>query len=479
MFSLAPVTVAGASLSALHSAPDPAVLPPGLAVVGPVDSVAKGPPALAGLGSSLGFPGGSSALAQNLALTMPVDTPLLAPSAPSAPPPPPPLFPLLARAGAAPVASSLPTAAGTPASPRVPVSSISRLAPSTGGPMGSGLHTTPELFELLTSGAMSLRTSQALPHLESLQQSCWKPTVSMVPLHDAVDSSLASLSTVAVLASVPPDPRPRNAGEHPHILSPGVFPSPTEGQKGDKKKRRRAMKKAPQAPKRSKTAYIMYSMNVRDEVKRELGDQAPVTSVITRIAEKWRQLSDHDRRPWQAQAELDRTRYKEELQNYDGPLKVPNRRKKKTPDMPKRAMSAFLEYAKIMRPKLKLKYPDQKNTEISKMLGTTWKNMEEEEKQPFKARAAAEGERYHEQMREYRAGTFSHHAEEENKPEEEVPGLNSEPLEEDIPATMVPRSGPVPFNSMAPPETDSLDAAAHELGLSSEAVGPLGHSRGI
>lgn len=54
---------------------------------------------------------------------------------------------------------------------------------------------------------------------------------------------------------------------------------------------------------------------------------------------------------------------------YDGPLKVPNKRAKKDPLAPKRAMSAFLHFSQSMRPRLRETYPEAKNMDMSKMLG--------------------------------------------------------------------------------------------------------------
>ena len=54
---------------------------------------------------------------------------------------------------------------------------------------------------------------------------------------------------------------------------------------------------------------------------------------------------------------------------YEGPLKVANKRAKKDPSAPKRAMSAFLHFSQSMRPRLRNTYPDAKNMDMSKMLG--------------------------------------------------------------------------------------------------------------
>ncbi len=74
------------------------------------------------------------------------------------------------------------------------------------------------------------------------------------------------------------------------------------------------------------------------------------------IAELWRPLSHEQKSPWVAMSSQDKARYDQEMAYYDGLLRVPNKRAKKDPDEPKRAMPAFFFYSQENRPKIKVGY---------------------------------------------------------------------------------------------------------------------------
>jgi len=164
------------------------------------------------------------------------------------------------------------------------------------------------------------------------------------------------------------------------------------------KKKRRMQKKAPGAPKRGKSAYIMYSMDKREEIKARLPKDTSVTDVMKAIAKEWAQLNDRERQPWVQLAEADKQRYEEEMATYDGPLRVPNKRAKKHPDAPKRAASAFLFYSKIYRPKLKEDHPGLKNTDVSRELGLRWAKLSAKDRKPYVAQEKADRARYKKEM---------------------------------------------------------------------------------
>eukprot|EP00752_Nemacystus_decipiens_P014670 g13066.t1 len=122
------------------------------------------------------------------------------------------------------------------------------------------------------------------------------------------------------------------------------------------------------------------------------------------IAARWRELGEAEKAEWTAKAALDKDRYEQELAMYDGPLKVPNKRAKKDPLAPKRAMSAFLHFSQSMRPRLRETYPEAKNMDMSKMLGQEWNRMSEEEKEPYKTKANDDTMRYREAMSVWKDG---------------------------------------------------------------------------
>lgn len=173
--------------------------------------------------------------------------------------------------------------------------------------------------------------------------------------------------------------------------------------KANGKPGKRSQKKAPGAPKRGRSPYICFTMEKRLEIKASLPPTAKVTEIMQKIAEAWRALSDDEKIPWVEKAAADKARYEEEKLSYRGPLRVKNRRAKKNPDAPKRAMSGFLFFSQIRRSELKAEYPELKNTDISKLLGEEWKKMSDDIKNPFLNKGISDRERYREEMKGWTA----------------------------------------------------------------------------
>jgi HMG (high mobility group) box len=86
------------------------------------------------------------------------------------------------------------------------------------------------------------------------------------------------------------------------------------------------------------------------------------------------------------------------MAKYTGPMHVPNKRIKKPLGAPKRAMSSFLSFSQLMRPEIRLQYPNMKNTDVSSVLADKWHEATEEEKRPHIERELKDREKYHEDM---------------------------------------------------------------------------------
>ncbi|KAG5189238.1 high mobility group box domain-containing protein [Tribonema minus] len=176
-------------------------------------------------------------------------------------------------------------------------------------------------------------------------------------------------------------------------------------------KRKRLFKKAPGAPTRARSAYVLFSLSKRQEVKAGLPEGSKVTEIMRRVAALWREMTEDQRSEWHAKAAEDKQRYQDELTTYQGPLKIPNKRAhkamfeqpqpayeangrakraKKDPRAPKRPMSAFLYYSQVMRPRLKEQYPDAKAQDVSKILGEQWARMGPDDKKVYNTKAEHE-----------------------------------------------------------------------------------------
>mmetsp|Transcript_53254 Transcript_53254/g.159444 ORF Transcript_53254/g.159444 Transcript_53254/m.159444 type:complete len:425 (+) Transcript_53254:138-1412(+) len=232
----------------------------------------------------------------------------------------------------------------------------------------------------------------------------------------------------------------------------GLTALPTaKGKRRRKKKGPTTFKKAPQAPKRFKSSYIFFSMakvsptaahstrltlslirvftfsfpwfakNVSHNVfylKMEDMKKSgvKVTNNSTHIAEMWKNLPDLERKKWDEIAKKDKVRFMAEKALYTGPWQVPSKRKKKDPSAPKRPMSAFLFFSQGKRQELKEQNPDLKNTEISTRLGEMWKQLSDEDRQPFIDTEAREREKYKKEMAAWRSQRVSEEqAEKERK----------------------------------------------------------------
>ncbi|KAI8144095.1 high mobility group box domain-containing protein [Fennellomyces sp. T-0311] len=70
------------------------------------------------------------------------------------------------------------------------------------------------------------------------------------------------------------------------------------------------------------------------------------------------------------------------------------RRSKKDKTGPKRGLSAYMFFSQEQRPKVKEDNPDANFGTIGKILGEKWKNMTDDEKAPYNAKADADKKRY-------------------------------------------------------------------------------------
>lgn len=122
------------------------------------------------------------------------------------------------------------------------------------------------------------------------------------------------------------------------------------------------------------------------------------------MSEAWKSLAPEDREEWELKAEADRARYEEEKANYKGPWKIPahNKRSTKDPSAPKRPMSAFLAYSNSRRAGLKRQNPKATNSDLSKMLSKSWKELDGEERAKYMEQEAALRTKYKADMAVWR-----------------------------------------------------------------------------
>eukprot|EP00049_Salpingoeca_infusionum_P002687 m.58900 g.58900 ORF g.58900 m.58900 type:complete len:215 (+) comp11734_c0_seq1:798-1442(+) len=177
--------------------------------------------------------------------------------------------------------------------------------------------------------------------------------------------------------------------------------------KKEKKQRRRRRKKDPNKPRGALTPYMCFSKHVRPSIQ-EAHPGAGVTDIAKIIGQKWRGLTDDEKKPFQELAVKDRARYNAQMKDYtptpgyeDGGRG--RKRKQKDPNAPKKPKSAYFIYAEERRPDLRAANPNGKISEIAKLTGEAWRGMTAEEKQPYFDEAARLKQDYDIKVAEYKA----------------------------------------------------------------------------
>lgn len=89
---------------------------------------------------------------------------------------------------------------------------------------------------------------------------------------------------------------------------------PKEGTgKGKAKKQ-----KDPNAPKKPRSAYILFCQKNREKAKKECGADTKPSAVMAQLGAMWNKLSEKAKKPFLKEAEEDKKRYEEEKAAYDG-----------------------------------------------------------------------------------------------------------------------------------------------------------------
>ncbi|XP_068302747.1 uncharacterized protein [Pyrus communis] len=86
----------------------------------------------------------------------------------------------------------------------------------------------------------------------------------------------------------------------------------------------------------------------------------------------------------------------------DGSKKKKLKKKRKDPNAPKRAMSAFMFFSNMERHNVKRENPGIAFADVGRVLGEKWKKMSVEEKEPYEARSRQDKERYNDEISGYK-----------------------------------------------------------------------------
>ncbi|KAL9242921.1 hypothetical protein vseg_016878 [Gypsophila vaccaria] len=211
-----------------------------------------------------------------------------------------------------------------------------------------------------------------------------------------------------------------------------------EADKGTKKSKK---EKDPLKPKHPVGAFFLYSSERRAAL---LGEGKKLLEASKIIGEEWKNMTDDQKRPYEEVAKVNKEKYQEELELYkqkkdeetanlkkeeEELMKIHKveamqllKKKEKTeniikktkdlkkkqkeekvvdPNKPKRPTSSYFMFCKEERKNLLNEKPDLNNSTITALISMKWKEMSEDEKKIWNAKAAEGMEAYKKELEEY------------------------------------------------------------------------------
>ena len=166
--------------------------------------------------------------------------------------------------------------------------------------------------------------------------------------------------------------------------------------------------KDPNAPKKL-SAYILYCQDKRSEIKESNPSLKP-TDVTKRLGVCWKACTPNTKGRYTTKASNIKAMYEQKMKEYKRPsdeellgleVNKPKGKKLKDPDAPKRPLSAFILYCQDSRDKIKEANPEMKPSDVTRELGTTWKQLSDKTKSKYQKKADKLKEEYLEAMKDY------------------------------------------------------------------------------
>jgi len=147
-------------------------------------------------------------------------------------------------------------------------------------------------------------------------------------------------------------------------------------------------------------------MCYEEHKKKYPNEQVQVTEISKKCSQKWKTMSDDEKRRFFELAQKDAERYQAEVAAYGGDEVMRKRKRaKKDPNAPKRALSAFFFFSNEKRQEVQQSHPEWKVGQIAQELGRNWKSITESDREIYDKKAHNDKERYAEEMRLYRIAT--------------------------------------------------------------------------
>jgi uncharacterized short protein YbdD (DUF466 family) len=165
-------------------------------------------------------------------------------------------------------------------------------------------------------------------------------------------------------------------------------------------------KNADGKPKGRMSAYAYFVQTCREEHKKKHpGENVVFAEFSRKCADRWKTMSDKEKKRFHDMAEKDKKRYEGEMAGWKPPKgeKGKKRKRVKDPNAPKRALSAFFWFCNDERARVKETLQESTVGEVAKELGRRWNECTDEQKSKYEALAAKDKARYEKENNVYKA----------------------------------------------------------------------------
>jgi high mobility group protein B1 len=159
-------------------------------------------------------------------------------------------------------------------------------------------------------------------------------------------------------------------------------------------------------PKGRMSSYTFFVQTCREEHrKKHPNENVNFTEFSKKCAERWKQMTDKEKKRFSEMADKDKQRFDKEMSSYTPPVGESSgrgKRKKKDPNAPKRPLSAFFLFCQDERPAVKELHPSYSVGDVAKDLGEKWNKILPENKHKYELKAQQAKGEYEKVMQVYK-----------------------------------------------------------------------------
>ncbi|KAG9508415.1 High mobility group protein DSP1 [Fragariocoptes setiger] len=164
-------------------------------------------------------------------------------------------------------------------------------------------------------------------------------------------------------------------------------------------------------PRGRMSSYAFFVQKTREDFKKKHPNEQVVFSEFSKkCSDQWKKMSESEKKKYTQMADKDKKRYDSEMAHYvppkdDGKGKR-GKKKKKDPNAPKRALSAFFWFCNDERNKVKNSLPAGSGVgDVSKECARRWNDLSASAKAKYEALAAKDKVRYEKEITAYKKKT--------------------------------------------------------------------------